>query len=95
MHPGLEEGVFEKLLRKPQLPKSWPVLLQRNGGISRSFTVLLGKLLKFSPSARTQARNALSEVYFDRIRDLTELEQAEIGPSLFNFTDEELRGPIG
>ena len=94
LNPGLEKPVIELLLQKPRSGRSWSHVLKTDR-ISRSYTSLLDKLLQWAPPARPQARHVLGEAYFDKIRGLTESQRAQIGVKLFDFTEEELRGPPG
>lgn len=92
LNPALETPVIEQLLQTPRSARSWSYLLQTDR-LSRSYTALLDKLLQYSPTARPQAQHVLGDAYFDRIRGLTEMQREQIGLELFDFTDEEMRGP--
>ena len=99
LNPTLEKAVTQSLVQKPRDAKSWPSLLGTE--ISQSCENLLGKLLAWSPAARPLARDlvvgthAVGDPFFDRIRTLSEEDCAKIGTRLFDFTEEELRGPPG
>ena len=92
LNPSLEASVIEQLLKTPRSARSWSYLL-RTDKLSRNYTALLSKLLQYSPTARPQARHVHGDAYFDRIRGLTEMQREQIGLELFDFTEEEMRGP--
>ena len=93
LNPGLEMRVVENLLQRPRTARSWSHLLGKTDRPSQNYTSLLDRLLQWSPPARPQARHVLNDTYFDSIRGLTESQCEQITPELFNFTEEELRGP--
>ena len=94
LNPGLETAVIEQLQAQPRPARKWSVLLKTNR-LSQSYTALLDKLLRWSPTARPEARHVLGDAYFDKLRGLSDAQRELIGPKLFDFSDEELRGPPG
>ena len=87
LNPTLEIEAIETLLMKPRPACSWRMLL-KTSRFSQSCEALLERLLSWSPAVRPEARHALAEEYFTKIRESDC--QKSVACELFNFTEEEL-----